>query len=337
MSIRKRKTKNGYTWQIDCSNATGERIRQSGFKTKADAERELAKIRLQVESGNNVNKNKKIYFVDMCDKFIKEHTEVYSKPATLHGYLSYINHNVKPFFNKIKLSEITPALINKFIRQMKNDDYAPKSINNVLTMIKSIMNFAVDNGYLVKNPIEKVKKLKLPQKEMKFLNTDEIETVLKTAQEFYPKFYPLLLTAIMTGMRQGELLALQWKDIDFENKKITVNKSLYRGTIQTPKTKQSNRKINIPDILIKTLIQLKKEDDEEILFPNANGNYKDGKNMVEREFKPCLEKAGVKNIRFHDLRHTFASFLIAQNMPLNIYRLKWGILLFKQHPTDTDT
>ncbi|MGN1152944.1 MAG: Arm DNA-binding domain-containing protein, partial [Candidatus Gastranaerophilaceae bacterium] len=107
MSIRKRKTKNGYTWQIDCSNTTGERIRKSGFKTKADAEREYAKICLQVENGINVNKNKKIYFVDICDKFIKEHTEVYSKRSTIDNYNSYYNYQIKPFFKTLKLSEIT--------------------------------------------------------------------------------------------------------------------------------------------------------------------------------------------------------------------------------------
>jgi len=323
MSIRKRKTKNGYTWQIDCSNATGERIRKSGFKTKADAEREYAKICLQVENGINVNKNKKIYFVDICDKFIKEHTEVYSKRSTIDNYNSYYNYQIKPFFKTLKLSEITPAVISKFIKQKQADNYAPKSINNFLTMIKSVMNFAVNNGYLNKNPIETVKKLKLPHHEMDYLRTDEIKIVLKTAQEFYPKFYPLLLTAIMTGMRRGELLALQWKDINFENKKITVNKSLYKGTIQTPKTQKSIRKINMPEILADTLFKLKK-DDNSIVFPNANGNYKDGKNMVNREFHPCLEKAGLRKIRFHDLRHTFASFLISQNMPLKYIQAQMG-------------
>ncbi len=323
MSIRKRKNKNGYTWQIDCRNAFGERIRQAGFKTKADAERELAKIRLQIENGSNTNKSKKIYFVDICDIFIKERTEVYSKRSTLDGYNSYLNYHIKPFFKHFKLSEITPAMISKFVKKKQADDYAPRTINDLLTLIKTIMNFAVENGYLAKNPIEKVKKLKLPNKEMKFLNTEEIEKVLKTAEKFYPKFYPLLLTAIMTGMRRGELLALQWKDIDFENKKITVNKSLYKGEIQNPKTKRSNRKINMSDNLAKVLLELRKNDND-IVFQSATGTYKDGKNMVAREFNPCLEKAGVKKIRFHDLRHTFASFLIAQNMPLKYIQAQMG-------------
>lgn len=326
MSIRRRKAKNkiGYTWQIDCPNPFGERIRKSGFKTKAEAENYLAKIRLELENGNNLSKSQKLIFVDVCEKFVINHCENRLKPSTVSNYKIYLKNHIKPFFKQMKMIDVTSAVMSKFIKHKKDiDRLSNKTINNILTMIKTVFNVALKEELIYKNPIISVQKLRVEHYEMSYLDREEIEKILNTAQDYYPEFYPLLLTAIMTGLRQGELLALKWKDIDFKNKEITVNKTLYRNKAQAPKTLQSNRKVNIPDNLLEVLYKIKKTDDD-IVFPNKNNGYTDPNNMVKRYFKPCLQWAGVKEIRFHDLRHTFATLLIDKNAPPKYIQAQMG-------------
>ena len=326
MSIRKRKAKNklGYTWQIDCPNPFGERIRKSGFQTKAEAEKYLAKIRLELESGNNANKSQKLVFVDVCEKFIINHCENRLKPSTVINYKMYLRKHIEPFFRKMKMLDVTSSVISKFIKQKKDiDGLSNKTINNILTMIKTVFNVAVREDLIYKNPIISVKKLRAEHYEMSFLDKDEIQKVLSVTRENYPNFYPLLFTAIMTGMREGEILALKWQDIDFVNKEIIINKTLFRNKIQPPKTAQSNRKINMPDVLLEVLKSVQKTDGE-IVFPNKKGGYTDPNNMVKRYFKPCLRLAGIKEIRFHDLRHTFAALLIDKNVPPKYIQAQMG-------------
>jgi len=87
---------------------------------------------------------------------------------------------------------------------------------------------------------------------MRFLTPQEIHCILKIAQTYYPDFYPLLPTAILTGMRRGELIALTWDDINWVEHKISVNKSFYKGRITTPKTATSIRKVDMPEKLVKS-------------------------------------------------------------------------------------
>jgi integrase len=160
---------------------------------------------------------------------------------------------------------------------------------------------------------------------MSFLETKEIKILLESTKENDPDFYPLLLTAISTGLRREELLALKWSDVDFKEGKISVTKNIFKGQIQEPKTKTSIRKMNMPRILIDVLKEHKNKGlKSEIVFPNKEGSYLDPENMVKRHFNKNLKVAGIKKIRFHDLRHTFATALIAQNVPIKYIQAQMG-------------
>ena len=108
-----------------------------------------------------------------------------------------------------------------------------KTINHTINLLSGIFSKAVDSGYTNFAPVSMVKRLKLPHQEMEFLDSFDIKALLNTARNEYPIFYLLLQTAIATGMRRGELLALTWNDIDFDNKLIRVNKSLNHGKNKT--------------------------------------------------------------------------------------------------------
>jgi integrase len=116
----------------------------------------------------------------------------------------------------------------------------------------------------------------------------------------------------MTGMRQGELFGLQWEDIDFEGHQIHVRRALWHGQLGTPKSRRSRRAIDMPPTLEEALQRLSTQKRSEFVFCNERGTPIDADNFRHREFPPALRRAGLRPVRFHDLRHTYTSLLIAQ-------------------------
>jgi hypothetical protein len=166
-------------------------------------------------------------------------------------------------------------------------------------------------GHVYKDPTQYIKKPRIQEEEMDFLNPDEIQIFLKNAELDY---YALFLTAVMTGMRRGELLGLKWEDIDWNSSQIVVKRALYRGKFVTPKSKYSCRRIVMTPMLKTALDQHKifvARSEENLVFCTDNGLPLDPDNLVKRHFQPALDRAGLRRIRFHDLRHTYASLLIS--------------------------
>jgi integrase len=153
---------------------------------------------------------------------------------------------------------------------------------------------------------------------MKILTPEEIKSFLRTVN---PKYGVFFLTAILTGMRRGELLGLQWGDIDWKHNQIHVKRALDNTTKQfsAPKTRAAKRKIDIPPRLTRELFRLTEgKGNDEPVFCNDEGSPLNDDSLVKRQFLPALDRAGVKRIRFHDLRHTNVSLRIEQGQN-NVY------------------
>lgn len=278
-----------------------------------------------MDKGNCINKNKQLTFKAIAESFMDNYAVSYCRTSTVSGYKGYLKNHLIPYFKNCKASDITPNLIRAYICSMQEKGFKNKTINLTINLLSGIFNKAIEAGYVNYNPVSLVKRLKLPHMEMEFLDTFDIKALLETAKSEFPTFYPLLQTAIATGMRRGELLALTWNDLDFDRKLIRVNKSFHNGRLEESKTKNSVRNICIPNNLVEVLKHWKKvAPKSNIVFCNSAGNYIDPDNMAKRYFKPCLQKAGVKNIRFHDLRHTYASLMIAKKIPIKFIQQQMG-------------
>lgn len=330
-TVKKRTWKNkdgseSQTWVVDYTDNLGKRVTKSGFKRRVDAESYLAKIIQEKEKGTCIHANKKLIFKIVAEEFMRENASNNCKPSTFIRYKGILKNHLYPYFGEMKLIDIKPSHISQYITLKKEENLSPKTINHTLILMGSIFKRAMIEGYIFRNPAYLVKKLKLEHNEMDFLTKEEIKIFLDYVKQNDPNYYPLFLTAISTGMRRGELLALTWDDIDFVNAKVYVNKSLFRGKLQTPKTKNSIRKINMPSLLAEVLKELKeKKPDTNIVFSNALGQHLDPDNMMKRHFLKDLEGAGLRKIRFHDLRHTFASALIASNeIPIKYIQMQMG-------------
>ena len=131
----------------------------------------------------------------------------------------------------------------------------------------------------------------------------------------------------MTGARQGEILGLKWSDVDFSKKQISINRTFNHGRFFTPKTKGSVRRIDLAPVVVKELAGWKLKSggqDEGLIFPNEAGEPMNYSNMVQRHFHQALQKAGTDRIRFHDLRHTFASLLLNQGTNIKYVQTQLG-------------
>jgi integrase len=180
------------------------------------------------------------------------------------------------------------------------------------------MSYAVRHRYIDYNPVRDAERPKATGKieikaDMQVLPPEQIKTLLEAEPD--QKYKTLFLMAVMTGMRQGELLGLKWSDIDFEKKQTHVQRTFNHGRFFTPKTKGSIRKIDLSPVVILELMKWRLasgRNELDIVFPNKVGKPMECQKMMIRHFIPALTAAKLPRVRFHDLRHTYASLLIEQ-------------------------
>lgn len=185
----------------------------------------------------------------------------------------------------------------------------------------------IDNDVVTRNPLARIKSLRETKNDkIRALSTEEVEILLSKTKLIYPDFYPLLCTALFTGMRQGELMALTWDSINWVKNKIKIDKNYSHGQVGTTKT----GKIRYVDMSTELARILKEwrlacpHSELNLVFPNNEGLYTDVHNMTKRRFKPALRRAGIEAIRFHDLRHTYASLLLAKGAPMKYVQSQLG-------------
>jgi integrase len=202
-----------------------------------------------------------------------------------------LDHWLIPFFGERFLFQVTIAEGERY-KQERLETVRPSTVNKELNCLKAMLNKAVAWGYLKENPLKGLKGLKEPPGRIRYLAPDETARLLAACET--PLYLrPIVELAMHTGMRRSELLSLRWPDID-----------LRRRTISLAQTKNNERRvIPVNDTVAAILKALPRHLDTDALFPELNGP------MLTRAFWRACHKAGVSNLRLHDLRHTFASYL----------------------------
>lgn len=239
------------------------------------------------------------------------------KPSTFLSYKGYVENQLTPYFYKSPLNDITEEKVSEFKHSMLNEGLSTSTVNKYIDILIIIVN-----TYSNKNKLPDSVKFNNERnyyQDMRILEVDEVKKLLQTAKCCYPDFYPLLLTAVSTGMTRGELLALTWQDVLWDEKKIRVKKSLYKGEIVRHRAKNSVRNIDVSGDLIEVLKAWQNDcvkGKGNFIFPNLEGEAMDPDNMIKRRFMPVVKKTSIPPIRFIDLRDIYASLLIKQNLPL---------------------
>lgn len=343
--IKKYTTKNGetrYLFQtylgIDPATGKERRTTRRGFKTMKEAKQAERNLLLDVEE-NGLPSNQSDGFQDPTFEELAslwlENYKTTVKPSTFENVKSKVEKMTEEHFKELKLKKITVAYCQRVVIELSKNYVL---YNHYLSVINRIFKYAVLMDILNTNPFDKVIKPKSRQTQRKgnFLTKEELKEFLKLAQTTtLSYFFPLVHLMAYTGLRQGEALALKWSDIDFENKKITVNKTAVRikekQTIQTPKTKNSKRVISIDPATLSILRSWKKdqikiyfkngkhfEGDDNFIFTNERADWVHIHNFI-RYFKRFIADHKLKPITPHGLRHTHASLLFSAGVePKNI-------------------
>jgi integrase len=291
-------------WHIDYRLTDGSRRREKIGSSKRLAELVLQKRRVEIAEGRFLDKKheNKIKFDILADEYLELHSKVNNKSWKKSDCNNL--KILKAHFTGKNLSDITPHLIDQF-KAERIKEVKPATVNRSLECLKSLFNKAISwQKFVGANPVKQIKLLKENNKRLRFLEREEIIRLLANCQKHLK---PIVIIALNTGMRRGEILGLKWRDIDIR-----------RGIIYLYNTKNGEkRELPINEQVKTALIRTRKHPQSEYIFCN-----KDGSRMthVSKSFATALRKSGIKDFKFHDMRHTFASHLVMVGIDLNTVR-----------------
>lgn len=276
------------------------------------------RFRKNEEISSVKSSNLHITFSEASEKWLK-----YIKPtvkiSTYNNYLYLLKKHIAPFFGDIEVSGISSNEINEFSKQKlesgrlkREGGISPKYLKDMLSVVKSIGSFC-EEEYNIPNKIKYPRYVKAEKTKTRVLSSHEQR---KLSEYLLKDKNPDNLAALIcmyTGMRIGEVCGLKWDDFDEQEKTLSIKRTVQRisdnnGSTQlvigTPKTNSSFRTIPIPDFLADILRRMRRGGNLPIF--SKNGGYSEPW-QIRKSFKNTLEKCGIEDFRFHDLRHTFAS------------------------------
>jgi integrase len=295
--------------------------------TKKRAKEKLREIEDQLRRGIYLPEKRIPLFKKVAQDWLE-----YKKPnirnSTWRKYEGYINNHFDDIL-RLKVNRITTAKVEKFITKKQTEGMNLTTLRKIIVAFNQVMNYAVRHQYISYNPVRDAERPRDQGNEEKpairILTTSEVKSFLDAEEN--QKFKTLFMLTIMSGARQGELLGLKWKDVDWLNNQIHIQRTFNEGAWYKPKSKASKRKIDLGPAMMSALKEWKvacPPSELDLMFPNEAGKPINHSNMLWRHFFPALKKAGIKRIRFHDLRHTYASLLIEQGENIKYIQSQLG-------------
>ena len=261
-------------------------------------------------------------FSGFARKWLDVHVNVNCKPSTQRRNESILRVHLVPFFGDREISTITSLDIEQF--KAANADATvektgrqinPKTVNEHLGVLSSMLEAAVRWGYLHQNPCSRVRRLRVPPREFRFYDAEQTRVFLDKSFELEPAFYSLFLTGFRTGMRLGEILGLEWGDLDFTKQQVHVRRSFHRGQTTSPKSNLS-RIVPMTASLVAVLQKTRHLKGDRV-FCRPDGRHLN-RDILKHPWKRVQLASGLPYIRIHDMRHSYASQLVMKGVPMKV-------------------
>lgn len=329
-----KKDKHGWYYVLELGkNSNNKRIQKKkrGFRTKLEAQKELTKVQHDLYSGAYIEPSKMLLRNFLYQYLAEKETQVTS--GTLKNYKRLIVNHINPVLGEIEISNISPSMIQDLYTKLKQSGkMSDENVRKVHTIIKDSYNKAERRNMIIKNPARLVDAPKIRKPEVRYWDKDQVKKFLDSVST--SRYSAAFITEVTTGMRRGELLGLQWSDVDFIDGNLHVSKILSndeekdedgkeKGIVHRTKTLASKRTIAIPEKTIEALKEHKNRinnekqnandlyTDNNLVFCTSTGRPCSPRNLL-RVLKEHIKKTGVPDIRFHDIRHTHATLLLKQ-------------------------
>jgi integrase len=333
--------KDSYTIVVSLGNdpTTGKRLQQwvTVKGTKRDAERRLAELLHELDTGTFV-KPGRTTVADFLNRWLVDYAKPNLSPRGFERYQGIVEGHFVPDFGNMPLTQLKPAHLQRHYTSVLNKGLSVGTVRYHHAVMHKALETAIKWGLVSRNIADGVDIPRLRRPEMQTWREDEVASFLEAARD--SQYYELFYTALFTGLRRSELLALRWSDVDFILSQIYVNRSLHRlkdgGYIFTqPKSAKSRRRVALPPSASLLLQEYKSKQeatriklratlsDIDLVFSTTEGKPL-RPNTITRAWTMLGQKAGVRVIRFHDARHTHASLLLKQGVHPKVVQERLG-------------
>ena len=231
---------------------------------------------------------------------------------------SIVRLHLKPAIGKTKLATLNPLQVQSLYRAKSKSDLAPGSVKRIHTTLHKALKQAVRWQMIPRNPCDSVDTPKGYRGEIKPLDKEQVKVLLSVAKETQPRLYALCVLGVTAGLRQAELIGLQWSDLDLERSRLTVKRTVFKGKVNAPKTARGSRTVRLTRLAVEALPQHRSNSDVWV-FSTRNGTPLDCGNFHRDHWQPVLVRAGLPRISFHAAtRHTCATLLLGQGVHLKL-------------------
>ncbi len=314
------------SWQIQIYTGTGPDGKPCRhFETvrgrKGDAQRRLTELLSSLDKGVYTPPGR-LTVAEHLHQWLEGYVQTNCSQRTLDGYQSIIETHLIPALGQVQLKHLHPQAIQSYYGKAC-ESLSARTVHHQHRVLSQSLKFAVRQGYLGRNPAEMVDPPSPRKNTMRTLTPSEVEVLFENAQDNY--YYPVIYTAVSTGLRQAELLGLRWRDIDLDMLSISVSQVLYKRcgicVFTEPKTSHSRRRVAMTPKLALYLREYKAERErlyrelgkpltlDDLVFTSVEGKPIDPC-VLSHAFGRMAARAGLEGVHFHTLRHTFASLML---------------------------
>jgi integrase len=318
--------------------ATGkERHKWFTHPTKQEAEAHLAQLLTQLHGGGTLP-HTKATVAEFLQQWLQDYATGAVGPVTLATYRDMIRVHISPALGGIPLAKLSPQAVQGYLSR-ELEGLSPTTVRHHAMILHAALRHAVRWGLLARNPCDMVDPPRRVHAEMRVLDEEQVRLFLAEARRSSPH-YALYLAAILTGMRQGELMGVRWRDVDLVLGVAAIQQTFYQmgrqQLFKEPKTPKARRNVALPKALIEELRRVRERQaeyrtlfgpeyqDHDLIFCQPNGKPLRANNIVRRDFRRVLKRASLPQIRFHDLRHCHATLLLRQGVHPKVVQERLG-------------